>query len=359
MASAPADHDDEMPDATPGGAIALTVPPDAAGERLDKWLTAAMAADHPDLSRNRLQALIRTGAVARNGQPADDPGAKLASGDRIVLDLPAPVAADPQPEPIPLSVAYEDDELIVIDKPAGLVVHPAAGHASGTLVNALLYHCGASLSGIGGVLRPGIVHRLDKETSGLLVIAKNDRAHRKLAAQFADHGRSGPLERRYLALVWGEAPLRQTIHTDIDRNPHDRERMAVVRDGKGREAITHMERLSVFPGADGKPLVSLIACMLETGRTHQIRVHMAHIGHPLLGDPVYGAGFKTKLVKLPERAKTALAALNRQALHAEWLGFEHPRTGETLHFESAAPADLQALIDALTSPDATHDSVKR
>jgi 23S rRNA pseudouridine1911/1915/1917 synthase len=225
-------------------------------------------------------------------------------------------------------------------------VHPAAGHESGTLVNALIAHCGASLSGIGGVRRPGIVHRLDKDTTGLMVVAKNDRAHASLSAQFADHGRTGAMQRGYLAFVWG-VPNRQrgTIDAPIDRHPHAREKMA-VREG-GREAITHWEIRETFNGRDGRPVASLLACRLETGRTHQIRVHLAHIGHPLMGDSVYGPHFKTKASHLGPRSQAALTALGRQALHAYLLALEHPKTGEFLHWEAALPEDLLLLQGAL------------
>jgi 23S rRNA pseudouridine1911/1915/1917 synthase len=228
-------------------------------------------------------------------------------------------------------------------------VHPAAGARSGTLVNALIAHCGDSLSGIGGVRRPGIVHRLDKDTTGLMVVAKTDRAHRSLAAQFADHGRTGPLERGYLAFAWGvpDRP-RGTIDKPIDRHPRARERMA-VREG-GREAITHWEVVETYRGTDGRPVASLIACRLETGRTHQIRVHLASIGHPILGDHVYGPGFRTKAALLPEGARNALAGLARQALHAYLLGLEHPVTHERLTFQSDLPADLARLRQALAEP---------
>ena len=235
--------------------LTFTVPADAGSQRLDKWLAGVVADTRPDLSRSRLQALIGAGHLARNGKAVTDSGTKLAAQDRITLTVPPPTAAEPDAQDIPLTVIFEDQALIVIDKPAGMVVHPASGHGRGTLVNALLHHCGASLSGIGGVMRPGIVHRLDKDTSGVMVVAKTDRAHRKLAAQFADHGRTGPLERRYIALVWGEAPLRTTIDANLDRHSHDREKITVVRRDRGREAITHVERLAVFPDAEGKPLV--------------------------------------------------------------------------------------------------------
>jgi len=233
-----------------------------------------------------------------------------------------------------------------IDKPKGLVVHPAAGHETGTLVNALIAHCGASLSGIGGVRRPGIVHRLDKDTTGLMVVAKNDRAHQSLTAQFADHGRTGPMQRGYRAFIWGVPNrARGTVDAPIDRHPFAREKMA-VRDS-GREAVTHWELQAAFNGPDGKPIASLLACQLETGRTHQIRVHLSHIGHPLLGDGVYGPHFKTKAGQLGPQGQAALAALNRQALHAYLLALEHPRTGELLHWEAALPKDLLLLKSCL------------
>jgi 23S rRNA pseudouridine1911/1915/1917 synthase len=313
-------------------------------ERLDRALAAAWS----DLSRSRLQALIRDGRVMVNGAAAVDPNQKLPGGAAVVLDLPAAVPPEPLGEAIALAVVYEDDDLIVIDKPAGLVVHPAAGHETGTLVNALIAHCGETLSGIGGVKRPGIVHRLDKDTSGLLVVAKNDRAHQSLADQFADHGRTGPLERAYRALVWG-VPNRQrgTVEAALGRSSQNREKMAVVAEDRGRYAITHYELDEVLPPRSPEPVVSLVTCELETGRTHQIRVHMAHIGHPLLGDSLYGSGFKTKANRLDDTQKQALVSLGRQALHAAVLGFEHPRTGAALRFESPLPPDMSALLEAL------------
>ena len=323
------------------GLRTLTLDEDAP-DRLDRMLARAW----PDLSRSRLQALIRGGRVRVDGKVAADPGAKAGAGAEVVLDLPPAVAAEPQGEAIALAVTYEDDDLIVIDKPAGIVVHPAAGHEGGTLVNALIAHCGSSLSGIGGVKRPGIVHRLDKDTSGLMVVAKNDRAHRSLAAQFADHGRSGPLERAYLALVWGvPEPKRGTIAAELGRSSHNREKMAVVATGRGREAVTHY-RVEETLGPPGAP-VALVRCTLETGRTHQIRVHMAHLGHPLLGDGSYGGGFKTKANRLGAEAQQALADLGRQALHAAVLGFEHPSSGQPMRFESQPPPELARLMLAL------------
>ena len=245
-------------------------------------------------------------------------------------------------ENIPLNVVFEDDQFIVIDKPAGLVVHPAAGHQTGTLVNALIAHCGDSLSGIGGVKRPGIVHRLDKDTTGLMVVAKTDHAHQELAGQFADHGRTGPLQRAYLAIVWGVPTVRKgTVNAPLDRHQHSRDKIAVRK--SGREAITHWQVLETFNGKNGKPVASLIECRLETGRTHQIRVHMAHIGHPLLGDATYGTGFKTKVSHLTPEAQAALGGLGRQALHAYLLTVQHPTSGEVLEFRSELPADLARL----------------
>jgi 23S rRNA pseudouridine1911/1915/1917 synthase len=310
--------------------------------RLDRVLAAHLA----DLSRSRLKGLILDGKIAVGAAVVRDPAYHVAVGDTITIDLPQAVAAEPRPEDIPLHIVYEDDDIIVIDKPAGLVVHPAAGHATGTLVNALIAHCGASLSGIGGVKRPGIVHRLDKDTSGLMVAAKNDRAHQSLTAQFADHGRTGPMQRGYLAFVWGTPSRpRGTIDAPIDRHPHAREKMA-VREG-GREAVTHYEVRETFNGHDSKPVASLVACRLETGRTHQIRVHLAHLGHPLMGDSVYGPHFKTKATQLGPKSQAALKALDRQALHAYLLVLEHPRKKEILRWEAPLPEDLLLLECAL------------
>ena len=316
-----------------------------AGERLDRVLAARTA-----LSRTRLKALILEGAVAIGPRTIRDPGYRVNAGDTVDVDVPPPEPAEPAGEAIPLNVVYEDADIVVIDKPAGLVVHPAAGHAAGTLVNALIAHCGDSLSGIGGVKRPGIVHRLDKDTSGLMVVAKTDAAHQSLAAQFADHGRTGPLERGYLAFAWGafDRP-RGTIDAPIDRHPTSRTRMAVR--ANGRTAVTHWQTLEEFPGRTGRTATSsLISCRLMTGRTHQIRVHLAHQGHPLLGDATYATGFKTKANQLPEAAQAALADLGRQALHAYLLTIEHPRLGKTLEFRSELPAELARLHHALRGP---------
>ena len=339
----------------PGGAAPVVVAPKLetatvataeAGERLDRVLAAHIK----ELSRSRLKALILAGHVAISGRTICDPSHRVNAGDAIAVAVPEAEPAVPGAEDIPLTVVYEDDDIIVIDKPRGLVVHPAAGNWTGTLVNALVAHCGDSLSGIGGVRRPGIVHRLDKDTTGLMVVAKNDRAHRSLAAQFADHGRTGPLQRGYLAFVWG-APDRPkgVIDKPIDRHPQARDRMA-VRTG-GREAVTLWEVLERYP-ADGKPaagpggkgaVASLIECRLKTGRTHQVRVHLAAIGHPLLGDETYGPGFRTKAALLSQGAKESLEALSRQALHAYLLAVEHPASGEEMVFRSNLPPDLARL----------------
>ena len=308
------------------------------GARLDRFLADKIEA----LSRTRLKSLILDGEVEVSGRTIKDPEYRVNAGDAIALTLPEPEAAKPAAEKIPLDIVYEDKDVIVIDKPAGLVVHPAAGNRTGTLVNALIAHCGASLSGIGGEKRPGIVHRLDKDTSGLLVVAKNDKAHRSLSAQFADHGRTGDLSRGYLAFVWGvPKPERGTIDAPIARDPRSRVKMA-VRKG-GREAVTHYEVLRKYEGTDGKPVAALVECELETGRTHQIRVHLARLGHPLLGDSVYGAGFQSKAVLLPQGPRAALGKLNRQALHAFRLAFSHPATGKLLSFESKLPKELSVL----------------
>lgn len=309
--------------------IETMIDAESAGVRLDRALAAAL----PDLSRERLKSLILEGhVVSGQGRVASDPSVKVQAGQRFTLTLPLPVAAVAQAQDIPLTVVYEDDALIVIDKPAGLVVHPAAGNLDGTLVNALLHHCRSSLSGIGGVTRPGIVHRIDKDTSGLLVIAKTDKAHEGLAAQFKDHS----IVRRYAAIVAGRPmPRSGTVDQWLGRSERDRKKMAVQREGRGKHAVTHYTTREALRDA------ALVECRLETGRTHQVRVHMAHIGHPLLGDPLYGnakKGFKSLLTMLK---------FNRQALHAERLGFIHPITGETLDFFSPIPPDMQELLSQL------------
>jgi 23S rRNA pseudouridine1911/1915/1917 synthase len=297
--------------------------------RLDK----ALAAQLPDLSRARLQALMAEGRVSRDGEPATEASGRALPG-LYRIEIPPPAPATPQPEAIALEVLYEDQHLIVVVKPAGMAAHPAPGSETGTLVNALLAHCGDSLSGIGGVARPGIVHRLDKDTSGVMVTAKSDVAHRGLAALFEAHD----IERMYVAFARG-APRARTgvVETRIGRSPRDRKKMAVLARG-GREALTRYETQRLF-GPPARPLASRIACRLETGRTHQIRVHLAHIGAPCLGDPLYGSGPAAPAV----RAAMAEAGLARQALHAAVLGFVHPVTGEALRFETDLPADLAAL----------------
>lgn len=325
-----------------GRRIDLVVEDAAGGIRLDTYLARAV----PDLSRSRAKALIEDGQVTIGGIRAAEPRRPVKAGDIVTVILPPPAAATPKGESISLDVVYEDDDLIVIDKPVGLVVHPAAGNQTGTLVNALIAHCGNSLSGIGGVMRPGIVHRLDKDTSGLMVIAKNDRAHRNLSEQFADHGRTGPLERAYLALVWG-APERTegTIEAPLGRSVRNREKIEVKREG-GREAVTHYRVIERF-GPKEKPIASLVECRLETGRTHQIRVHMAAIGHPLIGDRTYGAGFATKVALAGPAARTLIDGLRHQALYAYLLAFAHPATAETMHFEHKPPGFMNDLIGAL------------
>ena len=354
MSSAQPFDDDEAEDgAAPGAGLAVVIaadPPD----RLDK----ALARDVPEgmLSRSRLARLIAEGAVTRNGVPVTGLKARVAEGETYMIALEAPEEIDVTPEAIPLVVVHEDADLIVIEKPAGMVVHPAPGSWSGTLVNALLHHCAGSLSGVGGAKRPGIVHRIDKDTSGLLVVAKSDRAHQGLAAQFAAHS----LERRYLAVVHGapnaaDPRLRGVkgvsfepagvirVATNLARHRTDRQRQAVVWD-EGRRAVTRARVLETFGSA--APEAALVECWLETGRTHQIRVHMTHIGHGLIGDPVYGGNRKLSPKVFGEGAAIA-NAFPRQALHAATLGFTHPVTGAEMRFEAPLPADMAALIEGL------------
>ncbi len=351
-AAGPTGSAEAFSEAAPGHAATgfhrFVVGADEAGARLDRVLSERLAA-RPGLSRTRLQALILAGAVRLDGRPALVANARLAPGTLVSVDVPPPVAADPKPQALPLAIVFEDEHLLVLDKPARLVVHPAPGHDDGTLVNALLAHCGDGLSGIGGVRRPGIVHRLDKDTTGLMAVAKTDTAHRGLTALFADHGRSGSLERLYRAFVWGApATPRGTVDLRLGRHPRSRDRMAVVSDRHGRHAVTHWRVAARFGG----DACSLVECRLETGRTHQIRVHMAAIGHPVVGDPVYGTGFRTRASRLPEAPRALVAALGRQALHAAVLGFDHPVTGATLRFEAPLPPDLAGLEAALTAEDA-------
>jgi 23S rRNA pseudouridine1911/1915/1917 synthase len=328
----------------PGRLKVLDVPPEAAGRRLDQWLADRLA---PELSRSRVQALIRQGAVAIGGAPASSASQKLAAADRISVSLPEPEPADPVGEDIPLDILHEDDALIVINKQPGLVVHPGAGNWTGTLVNALIHHCGDTLSGIGGVRRPGIVHRLDKDTSGVMVVAKTDHAHKALSEAFADHGRTGDLKRAYEALVWGTpARMTGTIDAPLGRAA-DRVRRAVVPEGRAdsRHAVTHFTVRERFGDTgDEFAAASLVECRLETGRTHQIRVHMAHIGHPLVGDRDYGRAFRTKANRLPDTLREKVDAFPRQALHARQLEFRHPDTHVLMRFEAPMPRDMEELV---------------
>jgi len=327
--------DDEEIEPDLGDERLVEIAPDEAGGRLDKVLAGRVE----DLSRARLQALMAAGLVSLGGAILTDASGKAAVGTYRIL-IPATEPTDVRPEAILLTVLFEDAYLIVVDKPAGMAAHPGPGTPGGTLVNALLHHCGASLSGVGGVARPGIVHRLDKDTSGVMVAAKTDAAHQGLSALFSAHD----IERLYIALTRGAPnPARGTITTRLGRSPHDRKKMAVLRSG-GREAITHYRVERAF-GPQARPLAARVSCRLETGRTHQIRVHLASKGAPCLGDPTYGSGPPAESV----RAAIAEAGLTRQALHAAVLGFVHPITGETLCFETPPPADMAALEVALTA----------
>lgn len=313
-----------------GGHTIIEIALDAsqAGWRLDR----ALAAQIPTLSRERLKVLTKAGALTRDATAVRDPAIKVKGNERFLLAIPDPVPAHNEPQEIALAILYEDEHLLVVDKPAGLVVHPAAGNRDGTMVNALLHHCGGSLSGIGGVARPGIVHRIDKDTSGLLVVAKHDRAHEGLAKQFADHS----IDRRYLAIVSGVPRLAgDVVDAPLARSAQNRKKIAIVKEGRGKRAVTHWKRLEILKDA------ALVECTLETGRTHQIRVHMASIGHPLVGDPVYGRG------KSVHRDLLNQLDFRRQALHAAHLGFIHPITKGRLSFDSALPSDMQELFSAL------------
>ncbi len=308
--------------------IEATISPAADGWRLDRALAEAV----PTLSRERLKVLIASGAVIGDTGPVRDPARKATAGAQFQVNVPEPKPAHNEAQAIDLTIAYEDEHLIVVDKPAGLVVHPAAGNLDGTMVNALLHHCAGQLSGIGGVARPGIVHRIDKDTSGLIVAAKHDRAHEGLARQFKAHS----IDRRYLAIVAGR-PLAGSgrVEARLGRSSADRKKMAVVGGEAGKHAITHWRLLDPLREA------ALVECRLETGRTHQVRVHMASIGHPLLGDPVYGRS------KAVHRPILETLSFRRQALHATRLGFIHPVTGHALSFDSAMPDDMQELFNRL------------
>jgi 23S rRNA pseudouridine1911/1915/1917 synthase len=308
--------------------IDIRLQPAHAGWRLDRALAAAV----PTLSRERLKTLIRTGAVESAGKPLRDPATKVRGDESFRVAVPEPEPAHNEPQDIPLTIVFEDEHLLVVDKPAGLVVHPAAGNLDGTLVNALLHHCGGSLSGIGGVARPGMVHRIDKDTSGLLVVAKTDVAHEGLAKQFAAHS----IDRRYLAIVSGVPRSNGgKVDAPLARSATNRKKIAIVEGSRGKRAVTHWSRLNVLKDA------ALVQCRLETGRTHQVRVHMASIGHPLLGDPVYGRSGKAHGKLLKE------LQFHRQALHAAELGFTHPVTKHRLSFSSPMPPDMQELFNAL------------
>jgi len=343
---------DLMADAEPdleGEPLSLAVADHDRGERLDKLLAGSL----DGLSRSRIRALIDQGRVLSDGRTITDASLRVKPGQTFDVFVPEPEPALPQPQDIPLNVVFEDEDLLVIDKPAGLVVHPAAGNADGTLVNALLWYCGERLSGIGGVRRPGIVHRLDKETSGLMVVAKNDLAHGGLAAQFADR----TLSRTYQAVVAGvPCPTKGEITGNIGRSSADRKKMAIVSGGK--PALTRYRTLRAFGTA-----AALVECTLATGRTHQIRVHMTHVGHPLIGDPVYGGRRGNPKVgngrtggtpgsrvrEIPEQARQALVGFQRQALHAVAIRFIHPRSGQPMQFASDLPLDIRSLIDSLES----------
>ena len=308
--------------------IDVRLGPAHAGWRLDRALAAAV----PALSRERLKALIRSGAVETQGKAVRDPATKVHGGESLRVEVPEPKPAHNAPQDIPLKITFEDEHLLVVDKPAGLVVHPAAGNFDGTLVNALRHHCGGSLSGIGGVARPGIVHRIDKDTSGLLVVAKTDLAHEGLAKQFAAHS----IDRRYLAIVSGVPKTSEgTVDAPLARSAANRKKIAVVEGSRGKRAVTYWTRRTVFNDA------ALVECRLETGRTHQVRVHMASIGHPLIGDPVYGRAGKSHGKMLKD------LDFHRQALHAAELGFTHPVTKRRLSFSSPMPPDMQELLSAL------------
>ncbi len=321
-------HDRRVMAATdpPAQCLEAILAPDARGWRLDRALAAAL----PALSRERLKRLVSAGAVTLDGAVARDPALKVAGGERALVEVPAPRPAGNAPQAIALDIVHEDDHLLVVDKPAGLVVHPAAGNADGTLVNALVHHCAGRLSGIGGVARPGIVHRIDKDTSGLLVVAKTDRAHEGLALQFRRHS----IERRYLAVCAGTpTPPAGRIETHLARSPVNRQRIAVVDPPRGKRAVTHYRVMRSSRRA------SLVEARLETGRTHQVRVHLAHLGHPLVGDPFYGQGRLSSV--------TRQMGFARQALHAATLGFVHPVSGDALSFDSPLPDDIQRLLTAL------------
>ncbi len=312
--------------------LQVTITEAMAGQRVDKALTLLLEEQIPALSRVRLQSLVAQGEVSLNGKPVKDASHKAKLGDSYTVTIPPATAAEPEAQDIDLNIVFEDKDLLVINKPAGMVVHPAPGNRDQTLVNALLAHCGKSLSGIGGVARPGIVHRLDKDTSGLMVVAKNDLAHQALTAQFADRS----LSRTYQTIVWGEpVPLVGSIEGTIGRHPRDRVKMAVT--GKGKPALTHYKVLESFNG-----LTSLVECKLSTGRTHQIRVHLSYIKHPVVGDAVYGGGRNR-----PGEDAKKIQKFPRQALHAMQLQFIHPRSEKVMQFNAPLPRDMADLLRSL------------
>ncbi|MCH2564489.1 MAG: RluA family pseudouridine synthase [SAR116 cluster bacterium] len=318
--------------------LTITAPPEAAGERLDRFLAAGLEAPSP-LSRTRLKALLLDGAVTENGAAVIDPSQSVRAEAEYALLLPPVREATPQAEDIPLDIMFEDDHIIILNKPSGMVVHPGPGQPDGTLVNALIAHCGDSLTGIGGVMRPGIVHRLDKDTSGVMMAAKSDAAHQKLTEMFAAHD----LDRHYLAITWGMPPETEgRIEAALGRSTRDRKKQAVV--PNGRYAATNWTVIRRLP-----PFASIVECRLETGRTHQIRVHMAHLGHGVIGDPMYGKPMRSG--QMPDAvARDCLAEIRgfrRQALHAASLGFAHPVTGKALHFETPVPDDMAGLVAAI------------
>lgn len=347
---------------TPNETLEMMAGEDDARKRLDKYL-----AEWADLSRSRLKALITGGNVSEDGVVIKNPSAKVKAESEYIINVPAPIAAEPEAENIPLDIVFEDDHLVVVNKPAGMTVHPAVGNWTGTMVNALLYHCKDSLSGIGGVMRPGIVHRIDKDTSGILVVAKDDKTHQGLSVQFAEH----TAERTYICFTRGAPlPREDRIETRIARHPSDRKKMAVVKEApahiiaqfgpqeestKGKRAVTNYKFVRGYGqqkgGSVGTPLVSKVECKLETGRTHQIRVHLAHINCTLLGDRTYGktGAFKTANSASELKLKSALDMFRRQALHAKSLGFVHPITEEFMQFESPLPADMLTLEAVLLS----------
>ncbi len=345
-----AHHDDGLSPDTAHESRTHMAEEDEAGERLDRW----MVKHWPDLSRSRCKALVEAGELSVDGAVEPNPAAKIRAGATYRLTIPAPAPATPEPQALPLTVIFEDANLIVLDKAAGMPVHPAVGHWRGTLVNALLHHCAGQLSGIGGVERPGIVHRLDKDTSGVMVVAKSDAAHRGLSAQFADH----TIERAYRACTRNAPrPRHGRLETRLARSDGDRRKQAVLdpQSEKGKVAVTHYTTLQTFgqePNQPvGSPQAALVECTLETGRTHQIRAHMAHLGAPLLGDPLYGKGGRALAQQTDRHASDTgrvLREFRRQALHAHRLGFVHPICGETLRFETPPPKDMERLIKFLT-----------